>query len=222
MTGYKISEIFTSVNGEGLKSGELTTFIRFVGCNLNCPYCDTRYAIERNAEYKEMSLLDIYKRIVDSKIKNVTITGGEPLIQKGIEKLLQLLSMDKTLSVEIETNGSKRIKPFLAMNNRPSFTLDYKTPSSNMERFMDLQNFEFVDKKDCVKFVCGSLADLEKMEQIVKEYQLDEKTNVFVSPIFDKIKPVEIADYLIKNKLNNIKLQLQIHKIIWEPGKRGV
>ena len=222
MAEYKISEIFTSINGEGLKSGELTTFIRFVGCNLNCPYCDTRYAIGKDAKYKKMTLLDIYKQVVKTKIKNVTITGGEPLIQKDIDKLLQLLSMDTTLSVEIETNGSKSIKPYLAMSNRPSFTLDYKTPSSKMERFMNLQNFSYVTKKDCVKFVCGSLEDLKQMKQIVLQYELDKKTNVFVSPIFEKIKPVEIVEFLTNNNLNGIKMQLQIHKIIWEPDKRGV
>lgn len=222
MAVYKVSEMFTSINGEGLKSGELTTFIRFVGCNLNCPYCDTRYAIGKNAEYTSMSAIEIYKYIVETGITNVTLTGGEPLIQKDIESLLKFLSTDKNLHVEIETNGSKSIKPYRGMYNRPSFTLDYKTPSSKMERFMDVENFEYVTKKDTVKFVCGSLEDLERMKQIIEGYDLVEKTNVFVSPVFGQIHPVDIVEFVKKHKLNGIKVQLQIHKIIWDPNERGV
>ena len=222
MSEYKVSEIFTSINGEGAKSGELTTFIRFVGCNLNCPYCDTKYALGKNAEYKSMSAIEIYKYIVKTGIKNVTLTGGEPLAQKDIEKLIKLLSTDKNIHVEIETNGSKSIKPYRGMYNRPSFTLDYKTPSSKMERFMDLENFNYVTKKDTVKFVCGSLEDLERMKQIIDGYDLIEKTNVFVSPIFGQINPVDIVEFLKKHHLNGVKLQLQIHKIIWNPNERGV
>ena len=222
MSEYKVSEIFTSINGEGMKSGELTTFIRFVGCNLSCPYCDTKYALGKNAEYKIMSAIEIYKYIVETGIKNVTLTGGEPLAQKDIEKLIKLLSTDKNIYVEIETNGSKSIKTYRGMYNRPSFTLDYKTPSSQMERFMDLENFNYVTKKDTVKFVCGSLEDLERMKQIVDGYDLIEKTNVFVSPIFGQINPVDIVEFLKKHHLNGVKLQLQIHKIIWNPNERGV
>ena len=107
--------------------------------------------------YDFMTSLDIYKYIKSTEIRNVTLTGGEPLLQEGIIELLEILSKDKSLHVEIETNGSVPLNKFDIIENPPSFNMDYKLPSSNMEDKMNLNNFNYLSYKDTVKFVCGSI-----------------------------------------------------------------
>ncbi len=215
----RVIEKFVSINGEGLKQGELALFIRFANCNLRCSYCDTKYSFE-NPEYKEESIEDIIDFANKSNVKNITITGGEPLIQNDIKELLIKLS-DLGYSLEIETNGSVNIKDFINIPN-VSFTLDYKLPTSLMERFMEAANYEYITKNDSVKFVCGSIDDLNRTLEIMNKYDLINKTNCMISPVFSEIDPKEIVDFMIENNLNGVKLCLQIHKVIWDPNKRGV
>lgn len=223
MAEYNIAEKFISINGEGTKAGQLSVFIRFKGCNLNCSYCDTKWANEPNTVAEVMTENNIYKYIKSSGIKNVTLTGGEPLIQKDIIILLEKLAADKALVVEIETNGSIDVNDVINIKaNRPSLTMDYKLSSSGMENFMNTHNFELLGKKDTVKFVVGSASDLERAKQIIEKYRLTEKCNVYFSPVFGNIEPAEIVEYMIQSKLNGVNLQLQMHKIIWSPDKRGV
>ncbi|MBD5639272.1 putative 7-carboxy-7-deazaguanine synthase QueE [Clostridium botulinum] len=219
---FKVVERFVSINGEGRRSGQLAIFIRFVGCNLNCSYCDTLWANEKDVSYELISSKDIYDYIKSQKIKNVTLTGGEPLMQKGIVELLKVLSKDKELYVEIETNGSVLLDEFLDIENSPSFTMDYKLPSSNMENKMALDNFRYLTNKDTVKFVSGSIEDLEKAKEIIKKYNLVNTTNIYISPVFGKINLDTIVEFMKNNKMNGVNLQLQLHKIIWDPNKKGV
>ena len=219
---FKVVEKFISVNGEGPLSGQLVVFIRFAGCNLNCSYCDTTWANSEDVSYDFMTSDDIYKYIKSTDIRNVTLTGGEPLLQEGIIELLEVLSIDKSLHVEIETNGSVSLGKFLNIENRPSFTMDYKLPSSNMEDKMNLNNFKYLSDKDTVKFVSGSIEDLQKAKFIIDEYQLSDKTNVYISPVFGQIDPEDIVEFMKDNKMNGVNLQIQLHKIIWDPNKRGV
>lgn len=219
---FKVVERFVSINGEGRRAGQLAIFIRFAGCNLNCSYCDTLWANEKDVSYELISSKDIYDYIKSQKIKNVTLTGGEPLMQKGIVELLKLLSKDKELYVEIETNGSVLLDEFLDIENSPSFTMDYKLPSSNMENKMALDNFRYLTNKDTVKFVSGSIEDLEKVKEIIKKYNLVNTTNVYISPVFGKINLDTIVEFMKNNKMNGVNLQLQLHKIIWDPNKKGV
>lgn len=218
----KVVEKFISINGEGKKAGELAIFIRFKGCNLDCIYCDTKWANLQNEEYEELTKEEIYNFIKNVGVKNVTITGGEPLLQEGIYELLEYISKDKEISIEIETNGSVDISRFKKINERISFTVDYKTSYSKMESFMNLENFDYVNKNDVVKFVVGEKSDLDKVLEMMKIFELREKTNVFVSPVFEKINPIDIVNWQIKNRLNEVKLQIQMHKIIWHPDKKGV
>jgi 7-carboxy-7-deazaguanine synthase len=219
---YRIAEKFVSINGEGTLAGQLAVFIRFTGCNLCCSYCDTMWANADNAPFEENSAEDIYRYIKSTGIRNVTITGGEPLIQPDIDKLLALLSEDSQLHIEIETNGSADISPFRDLSCPPSFTMDYKLPSSGMEDKMNLHNLEIIEKKDTVKFVARSNEDLEKALEIIKEYSLDSRCNVYISPVFGKINPEAIVDFMKENKLNNVNMQLQMHKFIWPPDMKGV
>jgi len=219
---FEVVEKFISVNGEGPLSGQLVVFIRFAGCNLNCCYCDTTWANKENVHYDLMTSMDILKYIKSTEIKNVTLTGGEPLLQQGIIELLEVLSIDNSLHIEIETNGSILIDKFSSIDNPPSFTMDYKLPSSNMEGSMDLNNYKYLSYKDTVKFVAGSMEDLEKSKLIIDKYDLTSRTNVYISPIFGQISLEAIVEFMKINKMNGVNLQMQLHKIIWDPNKRGV
>lgn len=222
LSNFKVAEKFISINGEGVRAGQLAVFIRFTGCNLNCSYCDTRWANQIDAPYEIMSENEIYYYIKKSGVKNVTLTGGEPLIQPDIEVLIKTLSCDNSLNIEIETNGSADISKISKISTPPSFTMDYKLPSSGMEKCMNTDNFNYLFKDDTVKFVAGSQHDLETAYQIIKKYNLTEKCHVYISPVFNAINPQDIVEFMKIHKLNNVNLQLQLHKFIWAPDKKGV
>lgn len=222
MAEYRVVESFTSINGEGRKAGELAFFLRLAGCNLNCSYCDTKWANETDVKYTVMDENEIYRMIKDSGVKNVTITGGEPLYRKDMEFLLEKLNADHELFVEIETNGSVDLSQFLAVCNNISFTMDYKLPSSGMENRMCLSNFDILRETDTVKFVSGSIEDLERAKEIIEKYDLTKKVKVYLSPVFGKIEPSDMVEFMKDNNMNDVRLQLQLHKFIWEPDKKGV
>lgn len=222
MTQYKVVEKFVSINGEGKRAGQLAVFIRFKGCNLNCSYCDTKWANETEAEFELMTLDEIYSYIKETKVKNVTLTGGEPLLQKGIKELLEKLAKDVELSVEIETNGSIDLREFCNIKNPPSFTMDYKLEGSGMETHMKLDNFDLLEEKDTVKFVSGSIQDLDKAREIIDRYNLINKCSIYISPVFGNIEPAQIVEYMKEHNMNNVNMQLQMHKFIWNPQLRGV
>ncbi len=222
MNKYKIVEHFISINGEGSRLGELSCFIRFQGCNLSCSYCDTSWANRQDADFIEMTGEEIRQMVNSSGIRNVTLTGGEPLLQPGIGELLNLLCSDSGRNVEIETNGSRDISEFADLPERPAFTLDYKLPSSGMEVMMLISNFQYLESCDTVKFVAGSRQDLQRALTIIDTYRLTQKCAVHISPVFGKIDPAEIVDFMKENKMNGSALRLQMHKIIWNPNQRGV
>lgn len=215
----RVVEKFVSINGEGLRSGELAVFIRFANCNLRCSYCDTKYSFI-NPIYTEDSIDEIVEYVKSTGVKNVTLTGGEPLIQNEIKELMIELSNIGN-RIEIETNGSINIAPYLNIPN-VTFTLDYKLKGSGMEKYMDLTNYDLLRKNDVIKFVVSDYDDLEKTKEIIKKYDLINKANCLISPVWGRIEFEEIVNFLKDNKLNDVKMQLQIHKIIWDKDKRGV
>ncbi|MDK2985191.1 MAG: 7-carboxy-7-deazaguanine synthase [Clostridia bacterium] len=220
---YKVIEKFVSINGEGRLSGQLAVFIRFAGCNLNCSYCDTAWANEKDAAYELMTAREIYEYIKTSRIKNVTLTGGEPLLQEDILELINLLSQDEELAVEIETNGSISIKRYVEIVKKPpKFTMDYKLPSSNMEDKMITDNFQYLRQLDTVKFVVGNTEDLKRAKYIIDKYSLTSKVNIYLSPVFGKIQMSDIVEFMKINKMNGVTLQVQLHKVIWGAEKKGV
>lgn len=221
MIQYPVVEKFISINGEGIKAGELAVFIRFRKCNLCCSYCDTKWANSDSANAKMMTADQITQYVIDSGIHNVTLTGGEPLLQKNLYVLIEKL-MKNGNSVEIETNGSIDIQELSEKEYRPSFTMDYKLPSSGCENKMLIGNFDYLCKNDTVKFVSGSLADLERAAEIIKTYSLTKKCHIYFSPVFGSIEPAEMVNFMKDRRLNHTRLQLQMHKYIWNPTKRGV
>ena len=219
----KVAEKFISINGEGTRAGELAVFVRFVGCNLRCTYCDTMWANEPGCPYEEMTPAQICDYVRSTVISNVTLTGGEPLLQKQMEELIGQLIRDCGVRVEIETNGAVDLHPFAQIpEGRPSFTMDYKLPSSGCEDRMITENFSVLQAQDTVKFVSGSREDLERAAEIIEEYGLLDRCYVYFSPVFGKIEPAEIVDFMLENKLNKARIQIQMHKVIWDPNERGV
>lgn len=219
---YNVAEIFVSINGEGTRAGQLAVFVRFQGCNLCCSYCDTQWANQPDTPCRTMTAAEIRAEIHKTGVRNVTLTGGEPLKQEHMLELLELLAQDNQLHVEIETNGSVPLAPFLNMENRPSMTMDYKLPSSGMEASMCLDNLALLQKQDTVKFVSGSIADLERARAVIDEYDLTQRCAVYLSPVFGQLQPETMVEFLKQHRMNGVTLQLQLHKIIWDPNARGV
>lgn len=221
MSRFEVAEKFVSINGEGVKAGELAVFLRFCGCNLNCGYCDTRWANSKAVKPEIMTAEELVDYVKSTGVKNVTLTGGEPLLQGDMARLITLLGKNGA-EVEIETNGSISLKEFAKIQPRPAFTADYKLPSSGMEKYMLTENFSCLSAEDTVKFVVGDTRDLLRAEEVIKNYGLTDTCNVYFSPVFGKIAPGKIVEFMKEKNLNKVRLQLQLHKIIWQPDKRGV
>lgn len=222
MKKFKIAEHFVSINGEGNRLGELAYFIRFPGCNLTCSYCDTDWVNQPDTPYSEMSAEEIFDAVRFSGVRNVTLTGGEPLLQENISSLIELLNTDDRIRMEIETNGSADIAPLAGLKKRPAFTLDYKLPSSEMEIMMRVSNFDLLASQDTVKFVAGSSQDLRRAATVIDAYDLAEKCSVHLSPVFGEIEPADLVEFMKENRMNGVSLRLQMHKQIWDPQTRGV
>ncbi len=221
---FNIIEKFLSIDGEGPSAGELATFIRFQGCNLRCSWCDTIYSWEKDNISESLNTEQIYDYIKENRAVNVTLTGGEPLIQENINELLSILNCDHNLKVHIETNGTVDIEPFKKkhLNNNISYIIDFKLPSSNMTDKMNFNNLKVVGKNDVYKFVVGSQEDLKIAYEIINKYDLTSKCLVYLSPVSGNIDMQEIVEFMKENKLNNVRLQVQLHKIIWNKDTRGV
>lgn len=215
----KVNEIFSSIDGEGIRAGELATFIRLAGCNLRCNYCDTQYALETSSG-KEMTIDEILEEVAKYNVKNITLTGGEPLIHKDVEKLINKL-LENNYKVNIETNGAVDIEKYIG---KCLITMDYKTKSSQMEEKMMLKNLEKLAPNDVLKMVIRK-EDFECVENVLKNYKL--KCYVYISPVFNEIELPTIVDFMKKCNSKGIdmskaRLQLQMHKIIWSPDMIGV
>ncbi|MCD8354952.1 MAG: putative 7-carboxy-7-deazaguanine synthase QueE [Clostridia bacterium] len=222
MAVFDVAEMFVSINGEGTHAGQLAVFVRFCGCNLACSFCDTMWANQSDVPHTCMTIAEICKKIDKTGVKNVTITGGEPLLQDGMAELLTKLAENPARYIEIETNGSVNLTPFVQISPSIVFTMDYKLPCSGMEAHMCTDNFALLTKRDTVKFVAGSRRDLKRALEIIREFDLTSRCHVYFSPVFGSIEPVEIVEFMQEHTLNDVTMQLQLHKVIWAPDKRGV
>lgn len=223
----KVVEIFDSIEGEGKRAGQTATFIRFAGCNLRCSYCDTTYALFGEKEecvYTEMSIEEILEK-VNPDWKRVTLTGGEPLIQKEIDTLIDALC-DMGCEVNIETNGTVNTKHYTS-NPNVFVTIDYKLPSSGECEKMDINNFTALGKNDVIKFVVGSSEDIDCMENIVARlkciYPPSKLPIMYTGAVFGEIDMQCLVEKIVNSKiLKDVIFQLQIHKFVWNPEERGV
>ncbi len=226
---YKVVEIFKSIDGEGRRTGMTANFIRLAGCNLRCTYCDTAYALfgeEEPCEYEELTAEQILSRL-EPRYKRVTLTGGEPLIHEGAAELIDVLSA-AGYEVNIETNGAVDIRPFIKERTAGDvfFTIDYKLPSSGMEAQMLRDNFHVLRKRDVIKFVVGSRGDINVMRHIMRElcgaYGAD-MPHVYAGAVYGAVDYAELVEEILSEPLfANVCFQIQLHKVIWQPDKRGV
>lgn len=216
---YNIVEIFHSIEGEGKRAGQSATFIRLAGCNLRCSYCDTTYAMD--GTFTEMTLDEIITQVKSKNIPRVTITGGEPLLTKNVNKLLQEL-LKSDIDVNIETNGSIDIANFAEEHDKNLFfTMDYKLPSSGETNKMHIPNFNKLAEKDVLKFVISDEHDVEHMINFLRT--LKSNPQIYIGAVFGKYNLQNLVAAILKYpELKNATLQLQLHKIIWDPNDRGV
>ena len=208
----KINEIFYSIQGEGKWMGIPNIFIRTSGCNLRCNYCDTKYAYYKG---DQIEIPKILKKISKFNCKKICITGGEPLLQKDINNLIDKLIKNNYQAL-IETNGSIDLKIIENLKN-VSISLDIKCPSSKMQDKMIFENIFQLDNKDQLKFVIETKKDYEYAKKIIKKY--DPKSNVFFQPVWG-LNIKKIANWILNDNLDVI-LGVQLHKIIWGEKAKG-
>lgn len=210
-----LSEIFFSIQGESTYSGLPCIFIRLAGCNLRCTYCDSEYSY--HTKFK-MSIAEIIREIDKfSPVKLVEITGGEPLLQQEVYSLMaQLIQRD--YSILLETNGSISLKD---IPEQVIKIVDIKCPTSGCSDTFLEDNIQYIDQdKDEIKFVMMSRADYVWAKDRIDQYELT-GYKVILSPVFSSLEPKQLAHWIISDKLN-VRIQLQMHKYIWEPETRGV
>ena len=218
-----VNEIFNSIDGEGIRTGLPVTFIRLAGCNLNCKYCDTTYAQQIN-DGIEWTIQQVINKI---EYKAITLTGGEPLTQRqGVIALLHALNNRGDYQVNIETNGSIDISPFVIPVRAGGgfFTLDYKCLCSGETGKMLESNYALLDSNDVLKFVVGCEQDIELVDTFITNHS-NLKCHLFISPCFGQIDNEYLVSQVMelqKRHNKDIRFQLQLHKIIWDPERRGV
>lgn len=178
--------------------------------------------MKRMAPCTVMTEEEICERLLQSGISRVTLTGGEPMIAKNIDVLLERLSREESLEVEIETNGSVSLTAFRQMKRPPSFTIDYKLAGSGMETKMCMDNFAEVVKQDTVKFVVSGRSDLERAYEVTREYHLEQRCMVILSPVFAGSNRLKWLIFFVKNDGMEYGFNCSWHKFIWDPDKRGV
>ncbi|GAB3062172.1 7-carboxy-7-deazaguanine synthase QueE [Stenotrophomonas tumulicola] len=209
----KITEIFTSLQGEADTAGWPTVFVRLTGCPLRCQYCDTAYAFHGGTWW---DIDAIVAEVLAQGVRHVCVTGGEPLAQKRCLILLQKLC-DAGLDVSLETSGALDVS---GVDQRVSRVVDLKTPGSAEMARNRLENLPLLTARDQVKFVICSREDYDWAKGMVAEHGLAERTMVLFSPSKGEITARELADWIVADRLP-VRFQMQLHKLLWndEPGR---
>jgi len=203
----RISEIFHSLQGETSRAGLPTVFVRLTGCPLRCSYCDTAYAFSGG---QSMNLAAILEEVGRYGTRYVTVTGGEPLAQKGCLELLRALC-DAGYEVSLETGGALDVS---GVDARVMKVLDIKTPGSGEVEKNLWRNLDHLQAQDEVKFVLCDGADYEWAMQVVQEHRLEQKCGVLFSPAQGQLPPERLAEWILRDRLP-VRLQLQLHKLLW-------
>lgn len=214
MARVRVNEIFHSIQGESTWAGRPCVFVRLTGCNLRCTWCDTAYAFYEGAQ---MEIASVMERVRGYGCKLVELTGGEPLLQKGIHALLEAL-LQEEYEVLIETSGERDISE---LDARVIRIMDLKCPDSGEVERNRWANLENLRARDEVKFVIASKRDYEWARGVIAEYRLVGRVNaILLSPVFGTLEPVALAEWILEDRLA-ARMQLQMHKYIWGE-KRGV
>ena len=210
----KINEIYKSIQGESTYTGLPTIFVRTSGCPLRCSFCDTSYAFY---EGSKMLIEDILKKIKPLRTSYVCITGGEPLIQKDIYRLMSILC-EKKYNVSLETSGALSCRD---VDFRVKKVVDVKTPDSGAEDTFLMENLKHINSKDEIKFVICSKKDFIWSSKFVKQHDLCNKCVVLFSPSHKEVTAKWLAESILSANLT-VRLQIQTHKYIWGADARGV
>ena len=212
MPTLRINEIFYSIQGESSRIGRPTVFVRLTGCPMRCTYCDTAYAFHAG---QQQEIDEIIQEIQKFDTNYVTVTGGEPLAQKNCIALMnQLCALG--YQVSLETGGGLDIKD---VNSQVKIILDVKTPKSNEDKNNFWPNLANIKTTDEIKFVIQDYDDFSWSIDIIKQYQLNQQQILF-SPVYKVLASEQLAEWILKHQLN-VRLQLQLHKILWGE-KQGV
>ena len=210
----KVNEIYYSIQGESTHVGRPCIFIRLTYCNLRCTYCDTEYAFY---EGKDIEIPEIMAEIKQWNCNLVEVTGGEPLFQDECIDLLNELT-NQNYEVLLETGGS------LSISDVPTEIVrivDFKCPSSGMEKKNLWSIVKDLQPHDEVKFVIGDREDFDWAKEMLNKYSLNEKCSILFSPTFGKIDPSLIVEWILEGDIP-VRMQLQMHKLIWESERKGV
>ena len=210
----KINEIYYSIQGESSFTGLPCIFIRLTYCNLRCSYCDSEYTFY---EGNDMSINQILDKIREYPCKLVEVTGGEPLVQKECIELLQKL-VELNYNVLLETSGSLTIKN---VPNQVINIIDFKCPTSNMEKKNLWDNINYLKNGDEVKFVIGDREDYDWAKRKIKKYRIEDKCSILMSPSYNQIQEKELVKWILEDNLN-VRFQIQLHKKIWPEEEKGV
>lgn len=210
-----ISEIFCSIQGESTYTGLPCIFIRLAGCNLRCDYCDSTYSYKSKIT---LSFDEIISKIKEFEpVRLIEITGGEPLLQNEVHELIDILE-ENNFVILLETNGT------LLLDKIPKYVtkiVDVKCPGSGEKNSFLMENLEYIDiEKDELKFVLTDNYDYNWAKDFIMKNKL-KGYEILLSPVSEKLKPHDLAKWIIDDKLP-VRLQLQLHKIIWDKDKRGV
>ncbi|MFO0953503.1 MAG: radical SAM protein [Isosphaeraceae bacterium] len=209
-----VHEIYRSLQGESTYVGLPCVFVRLTACHLRCVYCDTPHAFH---EGETLELDEVVRRALEPGDPLVEITGGEPLLQEEVYPLMTRL-LDAGRTVLLETSGAvdtARVDP------RVRIILDLKTPASGELAANVWSNLERLRPHDEVKFVLCDRADFDWAVAQIRAFRLAENCPVLVSPAFGRVEPKELAEWVLETRLP-LRLQLQQHKIVWDPAARGV
>lgn len=209
----RVTEIFSSIQGESSMVGIPTVFVRLTGCPLRCQYCDTAYAFTGG---KWMDIADVGSKIASFNIKYVTVTGGEPLAQRTCLHLLSGLC-DKNYIVSLETSGAVDVS---RVDPRVVKVMDIKTPASCEVEKNRWENVNYLRKQDQIKFVICNRSDYVWAKDILHEYQLTNRCEVLFSPSHGELEARLLAEWVLQDQLG-VRFQLQLHKVLWnnEPGR---
>jgi 7-carboxy-7-deazaguanine synthase len=210
----RVNEIFTSIQGESSFAGLPCTFVRLSGCNLNCRYCDTKYAL---VEGLDMSLDEVLTDVHSKALKLVEVTGGEPLLQPETVEIMSSL-LAKGHDVLLETNGSIDIS---IVPEQVVTIMDLKCPSSGENDSIHWENIWKLRPHDEIKFVISDRHDYEWASGIIRERFGRTDIKVLLSIVFGELPPRRLVEWMLADKLQ-ARFQLQMHKYIWPHDARGV
>jgi len=209
-----VCEIFRSIQGEGTRAGLACGFVRLAGCNLRCAWCDTSYAWEGG---REMAVDDVLAEVAELAVPRVEVTGGEPLIQPAAFELLRRLC-DAGFETLLETNGSQDIS---AVDPRVVRVVDLKCPSSGHADANRWANVPHLTARDEVKFVLADRADYDFARAAAAEHTLGKRCAVVFQPVHGRLAPATLAEWILADRLD-VRLGIQLHKLLWPGRERGV